>query len=228
MRGNNDHEEQMKAHFAGAAAIAALLAAGSAGAATITKTPDLGNYWHELVPSTSSPSSGSYVYTDSFIAPVSGTVSDLGTWLLNGSASLVFEILADSAGKPNGGSILAQTATLSYFNSTLTYEHAAPVSSASLVAGQRYWFAASTIGLGGSGGYTVGGHTQNSAGITDDGTFWFSNDGAGLAFTGPNTPEMAFSVTVGAPLPEPSTGAIMAAVLPGLFLVRRRQPRRGG
>lgn len=87
----------------------------------------------------------------------------------------------------------------------------ATTSSSSLVAGNTYWFAASTVGLNGTGFFTVGAHTQNSGGINDSGTFWYSNSPAGLTFDGQNrTPEMAFTVTEGAAaVPEPATWALM-------------------
>ena len=65
-----------------------------------------------------------------------------------------------------------------------------------LTPGTLYWFAATTVGLPGSGSYAVGGHTQNSQ-QNDNCTFWYSNDPNGVNFDGQNlTPEMAFSLTV--------------------------------
>ena len=199
-------------------ALVTIAAAQSAMAGTLTKSPDLGDYWNPL-------SSGStYVYADSFVAPASGVVSDLGVWLNGGSSQYVLEVLADTGGSgPNGASILANTGVQQSSFNSLTYVDFATTFSASLVAGQTYWFAASTVGLGGSGSYNVGGHTQNSEGITDNGTFWFSNDPAGLSFDGPNlTPEMAFTVTQGA-VPEPAAWVMMLAGFGIVGAVLRRR-----
>src|SRR5207249_1320390 len=45
-------------------------------AVTTTKPPDVGPSWHWL-----RPNGGTYVYADSFVAPISGDVTSLGTWL---------------------------------------------------------------------------------------------------------------------------------------------------
>ena len=199
------------------AACGGLLLAAGADAATLTKAPDLGDYWHPL------SSWGTYVYADSFIAPVTGSVTDLGTWLNGGSSSLVFEILADGSAAPDGAAILGSTAVLSYTTDMLTFEHAAPSADITLIAGQRYWFAASTVGLGGSGGYDVGGHSQNSGGIIDDGSFWYSNDAAGLGFDGQSlAPEMAFSVSISA-VPEPAPTPLLGVGLLALALAAGRR-----
>lgn len=195
--------------------------ASAAGATTLTKAPDLGTYWGFL------GSSGTYVYADSFVAPVTGQVTDLGTWLNGGSSNVAFEILADlgSGSGPNGASVLVSTTSMSFSLDTLTYEDAAPISSATLVAGQTYWFAASTVGLGGSGDYSVGGHSQNSDGINDGGTFWFSNSPTGQNFDGRNlTPEMAFSVTLSdTPVPEPMSVALLGMGISALGLLRQKR-----
>ncbi len=195
----------------------ALLLAGTANAGTIIKSPDLGDYWGPL------SSWGTHVYANSFIATTTGTVTDLGTWLNGGSSALVFEILADSGNSPNGAGILASTAVLSFNNAALTFEHAAPFRGATLIAGREYWFAASTVGLGGTGAYNVGGHMQNSGGITDNGSFWYSNSASGLSFDGQHlTPEMAFSVTISG-LPEPASIALLGTGMLGLGTLGRRK-----
>jgi hypothetical protein len=213
----------MKALFLAAAFFAATVGAASADV-VVTKSPDLGPYWNPL------SDNGTYVYAGSFFAPVTGTVTSLGTWLFTNTANtapstLVFEILGDSGGAPDPTTVLAQTDTLSYDLGALTFESASPTGSAVLTAGLTYWFAASTVGLSwGDSVYQVGGHTQNTEGIIDDGSFWFSNDPAGLNFDGQNmAPELAFSVTLAAAIPEPVSIALLGAGLAGLGPMRRRR-----
>jgi hypothetical protein len=89
-----------------------------------------------------------------------------------------------------------------------------------LVADATYWFAASTVGLGGTGEFNVGGHTQNSGGIVDNGTFWYSNDSTGIDFDGQAlTPEMAFTVNISSAsveVPEPEALVLLALGLLGV------------
>lgn len=198
-----------------------VLAAGSAAVAdtSITKQPDLGNFWFPLGNNGNTP-----VYSDSFIAPNGADVlpGRLGTWLDDqgsGGTDLRFEIWGDNNG-PNPFDILATTGTVSPSTNGLTYIEAPAQSANALTPGQRYWFVATAVGEAGSGYFQTGGHTQNSV-YQDNGTFWYSNDPNGINFDGQNlTPEMAFSVTLG-PIPTPGAAAVLG--LAGLAAARRRR-----
>lgn len=200
-----------------------LLATSSATMADdIVKAPDLGAYYSPL------SSSGSFTYANSFVAPDSGAVSGLGVWLRGGASDLQYKVFGSIGGNsslgPDSSNVLASTGVLpgQLYNDLTFVGITSGIASSMLVAGQTYWFAATTVGLGGSGEYTAGGHTQNSGGIVDNGTFWYSNDPTGAVFAGTNfTPEMAFSVSV---VPEPSRTATLALGLGlvGLLATRRR------
>jgi hypothetical protein len=199
-----------------------VLAAGSVAAAdtSITKTPDLGNFWNPL-----GNNGATAVYADSFIAPNGADVVPvrLGTWLDDlgtGGTDLRFEIWGDNNG-PNPFDVLATTGTVSPSTNGLTYVEAGVQNGAqALVPGQRYWYVSTAVGEAGSGYFQTGGHTQNSI-YQDNGTFWYSNDPNGINFDGQNlTPEMAFSVTLGA-IPTPATAALLG--LGGLAAARRRR-----
>jgi hypothetical protein len=102
------------------------------------------------------------------------------------------------------------------------------LSSGILTAGVQYWFAANVIGLTADARIKVGGHTQNSGGINDNGTFWFSNDPTGINFDGQGlTPEMAFRVEL-EPVPEPTTLLLPGIDPAGRGIARRRLHQPSG
>jgi len=166
-------------------------------ASTVHKPADQGPFWQPI-----NSSSGTYVYADSFISPENGSVTNLGTYLLKLSLdtgpSIRFEVWGDNGG-PDANNVIASTgsltlavdANLSFFDAPATIENA------TLVGGEVYWFVATVVGEAAElASYQTGGHTQNSA-CVDDGTFWFSNDPAGVNFDGQGlTPEMAFEVQI--------------------------------
>jgi len=206
------------------------LIATSASAAIVTKSPDLGNNWSPL------SNSGTYIYANSFVAPTSGSVTGLGTWLNSrGSqgSDLVFQIFGSIGGNssngPDSATVYATSGVLTGLTlNSLTFVDGGPITSLlSLLAGQTYWFAASTVNLeGGGSGYNVGGHTQNSGGIVDGGTFWYSNDPSGVNFDGRGfVPEMAFSVTIGdnQQVPEPGSLALLSIALLGAVAAKSRK-----
>ncbi len=200
--------------------------AGAAVAGDIVKEPDLGPFWQPLDSDT-----GTYIYANSFVADETGTVDDLGMWLLalggaGTGSQIAFEVYGSIGGDPANGpdstNVLASTGLLDIGGGTnnLDFYNAAPNFSAVLNAGETYWFGANVIGGGQNvGPYQVGGHTQNSGGIVDNGTFWFSNDPTGVNFDGRGfTPEMAFSVSI---VPAPASLALLG--MGGLVATRRRR-----
>ncbi|WP_317203360.1 PEP-CTERM sorting domain-containing protein [Janthinobacterium sp.] len=206
------------------AGLAFLLAVSTlASAATVVKAPDLGNYWSPL------SSSGTYTYANSFVAPVTGTITELGAWLSGGSSNLQYKVFGSIGGNaslgPDANALFASTNVMPGMSlGSLTFIDATSgISGGTVIAGTTYWFAATTVGLGGSGSYNVGGHTQNSGLIVDNGTFWYSNDPSGVNFDGQRLPpEMAFSVSVAA-VPEPETYGMLLAGLGLLGFVLRRK-----
>ena len=215
----------------GALAMSAAVAHASPVSGTgVAKKPDLGPYWSIM------STGGTYIYANSFVAPISGKVSNIGIWLskVSGDTSaqpIKFEVMGSAAGGgPDSSDILATTGTLALdVTNSLDLFSAGATSSSALVAGQTYWVAGDEVGLSGGGFLQTGGHTQNSGGITDNGTFWYSNDSTGAFFDGQNlTPEMAFTVSMAGGVPEPATWAMMLLGLGGLGAMMRLQRRKAG
>lgn len=215
--------------FTAIAVLACLVGASAMAQVSVTKPPDVGPYWQPLgLPG------GTYVYTSDFVAPANGSPTSLGVWLrlYSGATPPVrFQIWGTTGSAPNPGAVLASTPAVAHpASDTLTlFTASVQGTPTALQAGQRYWLVATVVGESGNGAYQVGGHTQNSA-YPDNGTFWYSNDPAGISFDGQSlTPQMAFVVTLGrqAPEPIPATGAVglvllLAALAGAGVLVLRR------
>lgn len=202
-----------------------LLQAPAARADSLTKSPDLGAYWADL------STFGTYIYANSFVPTTDSTIDSIGIWLVNNGGDtsaqpVLFEIFASAAGGgPDSATVLASTGVLSLdVTGGLALYSASTTSSDLLLAGQTYWVAASEVGLSGGGNLRFGAHTQNSGGITDNGTFAYSNDSTGVTFdTTTQTPEMAFSLTLTPTIPEPASLALLATGLLGLGLALGRR-----
>jgi hypothetical protein len=101
-------------HKLGFVVVVGLIAVSAQAQTTIQKSPDQGPFWQPLDPNT-----GTYVYSDCFIAPAGVDVfpQSLGTWLLElvpTAPTVRFEIWGDLAGAgPDAGNVLATTGSLS-------------------------------------------------------------------------------------------------------------------
>ena len=198
-------------------ALGALTFAATSVMGDIIKPPDVGPWWHPV-----DGGGGTYVYASDFVAEGPElNVEALGTWLLSETGttqSIRFEIWGN-AGGPDPFNVLTSTGSINpaVTGSLEYYEFSVP--SVTLVDGQYYWFALTVVGEGGGASYQVGGHTQNSV-YNDNGTFWYSNDPAGINFDGQGlTPQMAFSVITN--IPAPGTAALLG--MAGIFGIRRRR-----
>ncbi len=215
----------------------AAFATGASGV-TITKAPDLGSYWQPL-----QPNGGTYVYANSFVATETGVVTNLGAWLnalnVDATTEVVYHVLGSIGGLissgPDMANILATSSAVSNVSSGLALYDASILSSAQLTSGSTYWFAASVLGSTGNGVFQVGGHTRNSGGIIDNGSFWFSNDASGIYFDGRSyVPEMAFTVTIeagnGQQVPPshnvPDAGSSLAMLAVGVGAIGLLKRRR--
>ncbi len=187
--------------------LATMLAASPATAAVLTKSPNLSPYWADL------GYGATKVYADSFVAPNSGTVNLLGTWLLDltTSCSLTFQVYGSIGGVAANGPDLSNVYATTAVETGLAHHNTHLLSV--LASCRRHsidWrkhllVRRRAIRASSGGYYEMGEHTQNSGGITDNGTFWYSNTPP--TFDGTNKlPEIAFSVGVAIPGPTWSGG----------------------
>ena len=110
-------------------------------AVTTTKPPDVGPSWHWL-----RPNGGTYVYADSFVAPISGDVTSLGTWLgaqfEDPTTTLLFQVWGsvgnNAASGPDAANVLASSSPVEGFSGPLTFYSAAALPAISLLGGQTY------------------------------------------------------------------------------------------
>lgn len=202
-------------------AVLILMGPIAANAGLIEKAPDQGPWWSPL-----NSNDGSYIYANSFVADESGRIESLGFWAWKDDDQLSGQVILEvyEAGPtPDSSSVVARTAVIDLLftdRNSLDFFQAPTIFSDAITAGGQYWFAANVIGLPTNGDFGVGGHTQNSGGIIDDGTFWASNDADGIHFDNENLlPEMAFRVNV---IPEPGTFALLGIGVAGMGFARRR------
>jgi len=135
----------------------------------------------------------SSIYADSFIfTGTTGTTLDtLGVWLLGGAdtSTLDFELMADTGSDaPDPTNILTSSGAVSFNVTSLTLE-TETVTPVSLTNGVEYWVAIAVVSP--DGAYSLAQHTQNTEGIDDDGTFWYSNDPTEQTFARSFATEMA-------------------------------------
>ena len=202
------------------------LVSGAAAVTIVDKVPDLGPQWEPL----DGTPYGGYVYANSFVfGGSSGTLmKSVGIYMFNAGGAtgspFRFEVYADNANAPDPNTVLGLTNYMQVANTSLDLVTRPLLSPINLVNGTRYWIAASTVGQASQGShYMVGGHTQNSI-YVDNGTFWFSNDPAGLVFDGQaQTPEI--SIYASTAIPEVSTFALFGLGTLGLMVWRRRKVR---
>ena len=207
-----------------ATTIIAITVAAVSQAGVIEKAPDLGPFWQPL-----NPDGGSYIYANSFVADETGFISELGFWardedLIGGDAQLNLQVYGAGA-LPDVSNVVTETGLFDIVVSdTLQLFTGTPLPGGMVTAGTEYWFAASVIGSQLPFALQAGGHTQNSGGIVDNGTFWASNNPAGATWDFFNTPEIAFRVVIegaSAPVPAPTTIALLGLGLAAFGWKRR-------
>lgn len=204
------------------AAVLVGVAGTSANAVSLEQFP-VSDYWFPVGPV------GTTVYANSFVAPVSGNVTGLGTWLntlvADATTTLKFQIWGSVGGNPASGpdvsNVLATTADLSGFSGPSSFYSGA--ATGSVLAGQTYWFAISAIGSNGIGEYQVSDAIDD---LGDGGSFWYWNASSSSSFDGQNlTPEMAFGINIDERHGVPDGGAsglMLGSALMALVAMKRK------